>query len=593
MALDAPVFRGEEIIVTASRTPQTITDISESATIITGKELELLGAKNLGDAFRYTFGTSAKTTGPLGSQISGSIRGTSSQQMLILVDGARINSPLLGGYDLGDLPLVNVERIEIVRGPSSASYGADAVGGVINIITKKDTDKIEVSPRISEMGANGLSVTCSRKFDNAGFVITADQDYSPGDRENSDCHLSDLSGKLTYDPDEKTALSGGFETFHAKKGVAGSLTFPTPSTRQEDDDLRLFMQASRKANDISGFDIKLSQNELNQLYDADPDNAAIERYSSVSRQVEAQNRIKLFDADLLTYGGEYRVDTSGSDLAGNHIVDNTAVFVQEQHELGAGTDIYLSARQDSHSVSGQMFSPRAGIVASPFKDTSIRLSYGEAYRAPTLNDLYTYYVDPTWGIIMKGNLKLKPEKARSSELGISQKINGNCEINANYFMNDVTDLIQWIDVSGTWMTWEARNVASAKTSGYELGLKYDISDSLEFKFNYTALEAIDGKTGKYLPYRPREQHNSELLYYGDEIEVGINIAHIGRRFDDIQNNKVTDPYTVVGLKLVDSISADIKAMVSIENLFNEDYQDTLDYPMPGRRYTFGIRYCIM
>jgi outer membrane receptor for ferrienterochelin and colicins len=588
MALDAPVFQGEGIIVTASRA-----DISESTTIITGKELELLGAKNVGDALRYTFGTSAKTTGPLGSQISGSIRGVNSQQMLVLVDGARINSPLLGGYDLGDLPVMNIERIEIVRGPSSASYGADAVGGVINIITKNGKDNTEIFPQISEKGANGLSITCSRKFDKAGFVITADQEYSPGDRENSDCHLSDLSGKLTYDPDERTALSGGFETFHAIKGVAGSLTFPTPTTRQEDDNLRLFMQARTKVNDVSDLDIKFSQNELNQLYDADPDNAPIERYSSISRQFEAQNRLKLFDSDLFTYGGEYRVDRSGSDLAGNHIVDNTAIFVQEQHELGTGTGLYLSARQDSHSVSGQMFSPRAGIVASPFKDTSIRLSYGEAYRAPTLNDLFAYYVDPTWGIISRGNPKLKPEKARSSELGISQKINGNCEINANYFMNDVTDLIQWIDISGTWMTWEAQNVASARTSGYELGLKYDISESLEFKFNYTALEAIDGETGKYLPYRPREQHNSELLYSGNGIEAGVNVVHIGRRFDDIQNTKIVDPYTVVGLKLEGSISSDIKVMASVENLFNEDYQDTLDYPMPGRRYTFGIRYCVM
>lgn len=592
-AEETPSFYGEEVVVTASRIPQLKSSVPASVTVITSEEIVILGAKNMTDVLDYTYGTLSKRTGYLGSLSTSSIQGASFQQMLILIDGQRVNSPLLGGYDLGDIPVKNIERVEIVRGPSSALYGADAVGGVINIFTKdrseSDAFKLTLSTDISEHGANDgqISVFGGGPID---YYFTGGNAFSSGYRDNGDYTSQNFSGKMSKNINDASDIEFGFDLDAAQKGVPGSLTFPTPFTRQNDNNEHFRLSSWTKVNDAYSFKLSSSYGTTYQMYSTDALNT-YDRYNADFAQYEFQNVLKFGDSDIMSAGAEYRNDGSRSDLSGDHLIYNKAVYLMDQHFFTSDLSLSLSDRLDSHSTVGDTSSPKIGVNYQFSRTSSVWASYGEAYRSPTLNDLYTYYVDPVWGMIMRGNTSLKPEDSKSTQVGVTSAVNDQFELSADYFSTATRNLITWVDVSGTWSTWEAQNINSANISGYELGITYHVVKGLNCSVNYTAMDAIDGKTGKDLPYKPKVQYNADIEYTNDDGDsAAILFHHVGKRYADTTNTTPVDPYTVTTVNLRKTVGQGLIIRLGAENFFNEDYQDTFDYPMPGRIYTFGIQY---
>ncbi len=584
----APVFHGEEVVVTASRMPQLRSELPASVTVITSTEIETLGAKNMGDVLNYTYGTSTRTTGYLGSQVSGSIRGSTYQQMLILIDGQRINSPLLGGYDLGTLPVDYIDRVEIVRGPASALYGADAVGGVVNIITKKsgNNDKyaLNVSSKLSEQGGNELQLATSGVADSLGYSFSAGKDFSPGFRDNSDYTAQKFSGDISKRFSEQLNLNLGYDQYNAKEGVPGPLSSPSPLAREEDNNQHLRLLSEIKVYDNWSMKLNSSFSQLNSINnDADPVYGYRDKNDSSSDLYECQNEIKLGENDLLNLGAEYRNDQSVSTSSGDHLVYNKALSIQDQHYFTPDLSLLLSNRYDSHSVYGDTSSPRVGINYKLNSDSSIWASYGEAFRAPTLNDLFWY--DP----YDTGNPSLKPESSKNSEIGLTLRPDERTELNASYFTSQITDLIVW--ELNSYGTYETQNVASASISGYEVGLSYYVIRELKCFVNYTAMNAVDGTTRKDLLYKPGVQYNAGLEYNdGRNDSAGIIIDHVGDRYDDGANTIKVDPYTITNINFRFQVDPVLAILFGAENFFNEDYQETFDYPMPGRIYSFGIQY---
>ena len=233
-AADVPTFYGEEVVVTAIRVPHLKSTLPWNTEVITRKDIADANAVKLGDIIRSVSGLAVKSNGGLSSQISARMRGANSQQVLVLLDGNRINPPSLGMFDLGDLLLADVEKIEIVKAPLSAVYGADAVGGVINIITGKNSDvwKNSLTVNYGEFTATNLS------FNSSGpqHFFSAASIYSGGFRTNSDYKADDLNLKLSGNFG-KGVLSGGIKKYSANKGSPGSLDYLTPMARQTDSNL--------------------------------------------------------------------------------------------------------------------------------------------------------------------------------------------------------------------------------------------------------------------------------------------------------------------------------------------------------------------
>jgi len=596
-AENAPLFYGQEVVVTASRIPQLRSQLPASITVITSTEIKTLGARNMGDVLNYTYGTSSRTTGYLGSQVSGSIRGSTYQQMLILIDGQRINSPLLGGYDLGDLPVNNVEKVEIVRGPASALYGADAVGGVINIITKKaetnDKYSLNISSKLSEKGANDLQLTTAGVADSLNYSFSAGQDFSPGYRDNSDYMSQKYSGDVSRRFSEQFNLRLGYDQYNDKKGVPGPLSSPSPFARQEDNDQHLRLLSETKVNDNWSIKFNSSFSQSDMIFDdTDPIFGYYAKHNSISNLYEFQNELKLGEHDLFNIGAEYRNDQGRSTASGTHLVYNKAVFIQDQHYFTPDLSLLLSNRYDSHSIYGDTSSPRVGMNYRLDSNSSVWASYGEAFRAPTLNDLFWY--DPVWN--MMGNPSLKPESSKNSEMGLTLKLDDKTELNASCFISKVTNYIDW--APNSYGTYEVQNVYDASISGYELGLNYYVMQELKCFVNYTAMNARDGTTREDLLYKPGTQYNTGLEYNdGNDHSAGILIRHVGQRdytyFDTVSfttKRWKLDAYTVVSVNFNFRMSTQMVLTMGAENFFNEDYQDTYDYPMPGRIYTFGLQY---
>ncbi|GAI40874.1 unnamed protein product, partial [marine sediment metagenome] len=226
----------EKIVITATRTPHLLKDVPVSTTVITEKEIEQTGASTVAEALENVAGMRVTAYGGPGSLTTAHIRGSAAHQVLVLMDGRELNSAASGTVDLGFLPVQNIERIEVVRGPFSSLYGANALSGVINIITKPAPEKRQTEIRASygTYETSEYTLTHGGKLDKTGYSLTAKLGDSAGDRENSGCNETHATAKLTYEVNDSSGFSLLAGYSHRDSGVPGSTTYPTPSAREED-----------------------------------------------------------------------------------------------------------------------------------------------------------------------------------------------------------------------------------------------------------------------------------------------------------------------------------------------------------------------
>jgi outer membrane cobalamin receptor len=211
-----------EVVVTATKTEKDPKDVTQSVTVITADDIKKSGATTAGEAIQNTVGMRIRDNGPEGAEASVSIRGATSAQVLVLLDGRRLNSPRTGGYNLSDLPvpLDSIERIEIVRGPSSALYGADAAGGVVNIITKKPKESKTTAE--ASAGSHGYDLLAIRNQGSVrlfSYSLSADRETSDGYRANSNLDQARTGGSIGYDFSADSRLDVRVDYLSKEQGV--------------------------------------------------------------------------------------------------------------------------------------------------------------------------------------------------------------------------------------------------------------------------------------------------------------------------------------------------------------------------------------
>ncbi|MBU0686706.1 MAG: TonB-dependent receptor [Candidatus Margulisbacteria bacterium] len=569
-AYQVPAFKGKGLIVTATRYLTPRISAPFSSTVIDADDIAAMGSRNLAEALQFTVGVDVKQMGSLGTTSTLRLRGSTYEEVLVLLNGRRANSPLLGGFAPEDVWLDNVERIEVVRFPVSSLYGADAVGGVINIITKKPQPGFSIE-------------TYFATYDTQKYLIAAGSDIldfsagylkSNGFLTNNDYTSQNYTGAFKLG-----MVDIDFGHYVGDKGVPGSTVFPTPNTRQVDRKSHI----NFAAGGLSAF-----HDEKLQLFNSNPGTDPNSIYNCWTDSVGWQQNLDILWNDL-TYGAEWREDRGDSAAAGIHVVNNAGLFLADEISFGDWATVNLGLRGDSHSVVGSSINPRVGMVFELARDLNLRMGVGSAYRVPTLNELYWYYLDPSWGIVTRGNANLKPEQSNSLEIGLEHEIDPKTRTSISFYATETTDMIRWIDVSGTWMTWEAQNIAAAKAMGVEIEIARSFTDNFWGFLNYTYENAVDGTTGNHLTYSPLNKINAGLQYdSGKGCGLGLFARHVGERYDDINNTRTVPCYTVADLNLWKKI-ADWTINFGINNLGNEVYQDTLNYPMPGRTYTIGVK----
>jgi len=599
-AYEPQEFYGDQLIVTATKYPKHQIEIASSTTIITRKDIEASSAKNVSDILRGVSGVDIKTNGYLGSTSSIQLRGANSSQTLILIDGVRINSPSLGSADLGDILLADIERIEIVKDPISSLYGADAIGGVINIITRDVSKKSKtiIDAAYGSFSTQNYTISNSGKIGNLGYYLSATELKSNGFRQNSDYNSQNYYLKIGGEP-----LSFKLFKYKDNKGTPGVPTSETdkysaslPFDRQADDNTYMDLSFTNRLSDNLKTHGKIYQNQI-QMYNhyADwfvPGLFYDDNYLSFIRGFELNGKAYIGSNLTTDIGGELREDESTGPWTGTHLIHNYAVYLQGDYRTNENLMINLSARADKNSSHPIQISPKAGIVYHCSADTTLKATFANAFRAPTMNELY--WNQPSFGTF--GNPALQPEKSTGVTIGIDKQLRSNANASLSWYKNNVSGLIQWSQTGPA--AWSPINIGTVNIEGVDFELKKDIGEWLGAYANYSYQKVTDTANGKYIIYSPQNKYNIGVRYATDSQFISnLTLNYVGSRFTDSLNTSTLPPYMVVNLK-ISKRTGIFNIALNCENLFNEDYSEsvgtaandfaTRGYPMPGRRLSLGL-----
>jgi vitamin B12 transporter len=614
----------EKIVVTATRIAGTILASPDHVTVVSGAELA--GAVSAAEALERVAGVSLKDNGTAGSIQLVSLRGSTSAQVLVLVDGVRLNDSRQGPPDLSWIPVDNIERIEIVRGGTSALYGADAVAGVVNIITKdKAEDRFRLSltngsylPReavewdgavqtpveanyldlvdtqrvgaqLSQpMGPADLLVTGSFTRAANGFVwydeVVVD-DYRR--RFNAGLLEADAAVSLAAPAGEgRTGLK--LQASYADAQVPGDLTLVMTEAEQQAFcfQAQAFFQTPRLVSPLLSLDARVfyKYSRLgyeNPIWSTDDDH----RLHTVG--MEAFQKLAVTDWLQAVYGANALLDLADSTLIGRKTRLSGGAFLEVPVYLGPLTLTPL-ARYDLYSDFPGSLTYKLAAVLALTDSVSLKASAARSYRAPTLNDLY--WIDP-WGF-MAGNPDLRPETGYTGELGITV-IAGRLEANLFGFVRYVRDGIQWDLVA---MPNIPVNIGEALFPGAEADLVLEALPGLRLTGSYTFLYSfvLEGASASYsfaddkrAIYSPVHKADLAVSYERKRTWIGVDAELVGERFKDEANTGRLEPYLVLNAEARRVLNDHLTVTLAGKNLLKQVYQTAFGYPMPPLSFWVG------
>jgi vitamin B12 transporter len=593
----------EEVVVTATKTEKELRDVTQSVSVITGDEIRKSGATSVAEAVQNVVGVTVNDNGPRGALQTISIRGASYAQVLVLLDGMRMNSPRDGGVDLSALPVAldDIERIEIVRGSSSALYGADAVGGVMNIITKKPTQIVsKIGGAIGSHGYDDILLSTSGKDSGIRYSISGDRQTSDGYRLNSDLRQGIASGRIGYDLSAASSLDFTANYISKENGVPGMVEFPSPHARQLERDAVYGLSYRQKVG--KELDLKISgYQDLNTLEYQDPDFFTNSRHETTSRNGEAQMTWLMNSWNLLTFGYESRRNDLDSTDAGIHAASNDAAYLQDEISIGDSLIFVIGDRYDKHSIYGDKASPRASArYLIKGTGTIFRASAGKSFRAPTFNDLYWPFRSSTFfgaTYIEQGNPALVPESAREYEGSIEQSLGKGNMLKVTGFRRKVDNLIYWTasQPDATTFIYMPQNIGKADIKGWEAEVAFRFSDAVVFGANYTYMNPVDEATGQKIYYTiPKSQTKGHVTV---SLDANTYLYVEGRAVDNYVPPDQRDwHYSVVDAKIAEKIGikSGMKGEVffAMTNIFDRQYDSIRSlsgsYPAPPREIRGGL-----
>jgi outer membrane cobalamin receptor len=510
----------EPVVVTATRTARPSSEVISSVTVITAEEIALSGARTLAEVLRKSVGVHVKDNGPRGSLATLSIRGSTAEQVLVLLDGVRLNSAQDGMFDMSNLPvaIADIERIEILRGPASALYGSNALGGVIQIFTRKATSEPMTRLSYNEgrfSTRDGSFATSGTKGD-IRYQLGASRGHSDGYRDNSELDQTTFNAMIGYSLPAGFDLSvSGYQSDKDSEvpGKAGSLPL---GANQQDDISYLALSLS---GPVGPFKVTARPNYSRQRRDYQiPAYGLDYRHIVETYGIELQGELAK-ESHLLVIGGDFyqdELDSTGMDDKLDQ--ERWSLFSQYEYQFSPRLTFLLGLRYDVHSEFSNEVSPRAGIKFDVTDSTRLRISGGRAYRPPILNDLYWPYSSfPLYDNRIyqeMGNPDLDPETSWEYEVAIDQKLGQIGRLTVAFFDRYVDDLITWYPPNEfvldgfTYEVWQPKNVNDARIYGAEVEAYLQPAKLLGVGLNYTYLHPKDRKTGDYLTGRARHEANA-------------------------------------------------------------------------------------
>ncbi|BDH44069.1 vitamin B12 transporter BtuB [Salmonella enterica subsp. enterica serovar Choleraesuis] len=592
------------MVVTASRFQQPVNSVLAPTSVVTREDIDRWQAKSLPDIMARLPGVDIAQNGGLGQLNSLFIRGSESRHVLLLIDGIRLNQAgISGSSDLSQIPISLVQRIEYIRGPRSAVYGSDAIGGVVNIITGRARPGTTLTAGVGTNGYQSYDISTQQQFDKTkvtmagnytythGFDVKANypDNYGTPRQPDRDGFMSkSLYGSVEqefndnwsgfvrgFGYDNRTAYDG--YSIYDSLGNSGLSDTRKLYSQSWDTGLR-FNQGIYSSQLIASY-------SRSKDYNYDPRLGQFDSSASLddSKQYNLQwgNTVALWHGTV-SGGVDWQKQTTEPGTSGlerHRELRNTGVYATAQQQFGPVT-VEGALRSDDSSQFGQHTTWQGSSAWEFISGYRVFASYGTAYKAPNLGQLYSDFY---------GNSNLNPEKSKQWEGGF-EGLTGPVNWRISGYRNDISDLID-SDPN----TWRYYNIGKARIKGVEATASFDTGE-IHHQISYDYVDPENAKTHQTLLRRAKQQVKYDIN--GEIYSLGWDVSYryLGRRFDNDFNRPAAEQRVKLGgvslwdVALSYPITSNLTVRGRIANLFDKEYETVYGYHTAGREYYLSGSY---
>ena len=587
-----------EVLVSATKTEGYQAETGSSSTVITADDLKKTGKETVLEVLRDVPGVSIMQYGSFGASTSIYLRGSKPGHTLVMLDGIELNDPMGTdrSFNFANLLIDNIKRIEIVRGAQSTLYGSDAMGGVINIITKKG----EGNPKWEASFEGGAHNTFKETLGFSGALnklsyslslLRLDTDgvsKAAGGSEDDGYKNTTFSTRLAYALFENANLDLVLRRVDAEYDYDDGANQDDPNKVGWWESIMGKIAFDQSINSTWDHKISFSYAETERKYRDDPDSVdttdnAHNWYNGQTKKFEWQHNFYPVDWSKTTAGFEYEEERGFSDGRASwnrfdrKTMDNKGYYLQNRFKLLETLFITPGLRVDDNEFFGAETTYKiSGSYLIADTGTRLKANWGTGFKAPSLYQLYSSYGDPN----------LNPDKGKSYDFGFEQNLfDDRAAFGLTYFHNEFKDMVDFDMASYTY-----QNIDNAKMKGLELEGSFKPSETLTLGINYTYTKTEDEDTGNELARRPKSQAgfniNWEFLEKGN---LNLSASYVGSRWDNSANTGRSKAYTKVDLYTSYDLVEGFQVFGRAENLFDKTYQQIPGYAALGRSFYAGIK----
>ncbi len=587
------IYEFAPIVVTGQRYEMPQKDVAASISIIKPNELRRTQLNTAAEVISYLvpgvfttrratmgYGVSALAAG--GVTIRG-IGGNPNNQVLILIDG-RPDYQGIFSHPLSDAYLLdNVDHIEVIRGPASSVYGTNALGGVINIITKKLLVKgfeTNVSMQYASFNTQKYLLQHQGSIGQFQYFASASYNRSDGHRDKSDFAGQNYALKLGYrlTPHYQLGFNGSLTPYQfndpGPEGVSLSGYFDRGDIVRSSMDITLTNEFAKTDGSIK-IHGNFGRHDLSDGWKSDDQTNGMIAFQNIHLPRDIKSTIGF---DIKRFGGTAK---SGSDNLGTFFNDEYAFYLHFQKIWFSKIIFAAGVRHENNSQFGGEWIPRVGLVFHPLSQTAFRMSASKGFRTPSIKDLYLF---------PPANAQLKPERLYSYELGLNQTFGTIADVDVCGYFYTGNQLIETIAIAPGRM--QNQNSGSNQAMGFEIALQFLPISNLSTSISYSYLDSEE-----ILPYAPNKL-NFVMSYRLKRLELSLYSEYIADLYTSYQLNQMpprttiekSADYALIHLKLVHPIVDRLRLEMGVENVMDESYEILKGYPMPGRTFFTMLNY---
>lgn len=584
----------ESVIVTATRTPQRVDELIPDTTVIGSEEIARAGAGSIADLLRRQRGIEIARNGGPGASTSVYLRGANSNQVVVLIDGVRIGSSTTGAASWNAIPLSSIDHIDIVYGPLSSLYGADAIGGVVQIFTKKSeglpafsasagggsygASQADASVHGSTGGAHSVSYALSAAREDADGFSSTRPGSSSYNKDDDGYTRNSVNGRVAVQLAQGQELGAQFLKSRLRAQYDSGASSYDSHNEQDIDSYAMFLNDRILPNWRSSLQAARSNDRLGSFTSAAASGAS--RIDTRQDELTWQNTFAIQGDTLqLLFGHrkEQVLSSASAALNRSRITNSVAAA----YDLRRGSHLLdLSVRND-HSVYGARTTGAAGYGYTFSKELRATASIGTSFRAPTYNELYY----PGYGLLTN-----KPEQGRNLEAGIRYQLAG-AELQASYYRNRLTDMIVTVNPCPSRTGSCAYNVNRAMLEGLTMSADTRVR-GIMLRASVDLQDPRDETTGKQLARRARRHASFAAGYTVDRADLGTELQASGSRFDDAANANRLGGYGLLNLYTTWRFTPAWSLLLRLDNAADKRYDLARNYGTAGRSWFAALRYGI-